>query len=506
MMKKTTKDPYNELHKLSYQTSLLTGISGLIGWDQETMMPSGAACIRAEQCQALAGIIHDKKTSKTFKTALSKLIDLESGKLIVKGLKAPQIAAVKAWARDFNKEMALPKKFVEEFTKLTSQSMMIWERAKKEDAFQSFAPYLDRIISMNREKAELVGYKNHPYDALMDDYEPRITTADVETLFSGLKKTLTPMIKKIGSKKPIDDSFLFGKFAAEKQLEFGHKILDSMGYEMSKGRLDQSSHPFSSAAHPTDSRITTRIHPTSLMSNISAILHEGGHALYEMGLPIEHYGSPLGEAASFGIHESQSRFFETRIGLSKPFWTHFLPLLQKTFKGPLEKVSLDTFYKAINRVEPSLIRIEADEVTYNLHIVLRFELEKALIEGKLKVRDLPEAWNAKMKEYFGIIPESNREGCLQDIHWSMGAFGYFPSYALGNIYASHLFLGFEKDHSDWESKVANGDLHFIKEWLNSQVYSHGRQFTSKDLLEKATNRTLSSDAFNEYLLGKYKSL
>ncbi len=411
--------------------------------------------------------------------------------------------AVRAWARDYTKEVVLPQSFVEEFTKLTSEALVAWSHAKKEDAFQTFAPYLDRIVAMNQQKAELLGYKDHPYDALLDLFEPGVTTADVDKLFTDLKKFLIPLIRKIANEKPCDDSFLHGKFSHPKQMAFAQKLLDSIGYDMSKGRLDLSNHPFSSAAHPTDSRITTRIHKTSVMSNISAVLHEGGHALYEMGLPKEHYGSPLCEAASLGIHESQSRFFETRIGLSKPFWSHFLPILKNTFKGPLEDISLDHFYEAINQVKPSLIRIEADEVTYNLHIILRFEIEKALIEGSLKVRDIPEAWNAKMKELLGITPETNSEGCLQDIHWSMGAFGYFPTYTLVNIYASHLFLGFTHDHPDWEDKVASGKLTFIKDWLEKHVYKYGRELSSQELLEKATNKKLSSNAFIDYITKKY---
>jgi len=505
-MENQAKKYYDELHKLSYQAHLLSGVSSLISWDQETYMPEGAASIRAEQLQALSGIIHDAKTSKKFSTALSKLIDIPTGKINIKGLKKPEVAAVHAWHRDYSKEVALPKKFVEEFTKLTSEALIAWCHARKEDSFHTFAPYLDRIISMNREKAELLGYKEHPYDALLDCFEPNATTSEVDRLFTDLKNFLTPLIKKIGALKPADSSFLFGKFSPSKQMEFGKKILDSIGYDMRRGRLDLSSHPFSSASHPTDSRITTRIHPNSLMSNLSAVLHEGGHALYEMGLPAIHYGSPLCEAVSLGIHESQSRFFETRIGLSKPFWSYFLNPLKKTFKGPLENVSLDSFYKAINQVKPSLIRIEADEVTYNLHIILRFELEKALIEGSLKVRDIPDAWNAKMRELLGVTPKTNREGCLQDIHWSMGAFGYFPTYALGNIYASHLFLGFQQDHPDWETKVASGNLLFIKKWLNEHVYKYGRQFSSKELLEKATKHKLSSTAFIDYLSNKYKKM
>lgn len=495
---------YQNLHKLSYKASLLSGISHLISWDQETMMPKDACSIRGEQLEILAGMIHEAKTSKKFQVALSKLIDLKTGKVKSNDFSKRQKAALKLWRRDFLKEVALPKKFVEDFTKLTSQAQIVWAHAREENTFHHFAPYLDRIVQMNKEKAKLYGYEQHPYDALLDCFEPGFTTKEVESLFDKLKKTLIPLIKKIGTYPKVDDRFLYGKVSQEKQMEMGRALLKGIGYDMSKGRLDLSTHPFSSASHPTDSRITTRIHPSFLMSNLSAVLHEAGHGLYEMGLPIEEYGSPLGEAVSLGIHESQSRFFETRIGLSKAFWSHYLPLLKKTFKGPLEKVSLDSFYRAINHVEPSLIRIEADEVTYNLHIILRFEIEKALIEGNLDVRDIPEVWNQKMEHYFGIKPTSNKEGCLQDIHWSMGAFGYFPTYTLGNIYASHLFLGFERDHPDWEKKLAKGEMLFIKEWLHHNIYKYGREFDSKELLEKATGKKLSSDAYTDYLKQKFK--
>lgn len=502
-MEKSAKKQYANLHKLSYQAHVLSGISSLVSWDQETYMPPGAASIRSEQIEALSGLIHDAKTSKEFATALSKLIDLKTGKILVKGLTNREEAALFAWRRDYKKEVALPKTFVEEFAKLTSSAQIVWTHAKKDNAFQTFAPYLDRIITMNRKKADYFGFKDHPYDALLDCFEPNISTSQVDTLFTELKKFLIPLVKKLTASKQKEAPFLTGKFPHEKQMAFGRLLLERIGYDTQKGRLDLSVHPFSSSMHPTDSRVTTRVHENYLMSNISAVLHEGGHALYEMGLPVEHYGSPLCEAVSLGIHESQSRFFETRIGLSKPFWKYFLPLLKKQFKGKLDDVTLETFYKEINRVKPSFIRVEADEVTYNLHVILRFELEKALIEGSLKVRDIPEAWNAKMKELLGITPKTNSEGCLQDVHWSMGAFGYFPTYTLGNIYASHLFLGFAKDHPNWEKRLEKGDLFFIKEWLHKHVYSHGREFTSKELLERATGKTLSSEAFNNYIKLKY---
>jgi carboxypeptidase Taq len=314
------------------------------------------------------------------------------------------------------------------------------------------------------------------------------------------------LLKKIQSSKQVKDDFLVGGFSEQKQKSFNEILLNVIDYPMKKGRLDFSTHPFSSASHPTDSRITTRIHSRLVMSNIRTVLHESGHAFYEIGLPEEHYGSPLGDAVSLGVHESQSRWWETRIGLSKPFWKHCLPLLKNHFKGKLDRVSLDAFWRGINKVEPSLIRVEADEVTYALHVILRFELEVSLIEGSLLPKEIPEAWNGKMKELLGVIPKNNAEGCLQDVHWSMGAFGYFPTYTLGNLYASHLFLAFEKDHSDWESRVAKGDLKFIKDWLKEKVHVHGKRYTSKELLKKVTGKAFTSKAFEDYLFAKYQEV
>jgi len=497
---------YEILHKKSRYSRLLSGITALLDWDQETYMPVAASDIRAEQLKVLAGLIHKSKTSTAFAKALSKLIDLKTGKIKNKDLTTPQKAAVEVWRKDYLKEKCLPAAFVEEFAKTTSQSVVAWRTAKAQDTFHTFSPYLEKLIYMNRKKADLLGYEEHPYDALLDLYEPGATTKEVGIIFQSLQKSVTDLLKKIKSVKQIDDSFLFGKFDHHKQLEFAHVLMKEIGYDSSKGRLDISTHPFSSASHPTDSRITTRIHPTSVLSNILVVLHECGHALYEMGLPEEQYGSPLGESISLGLHESQSRWWETRIGLSRPFWDHFLPLLKKTFPQQLDKISIDHFHRAINKVEPSLIRVEADEVTYSLHVILRFELEKALIEGSLSVHEIPEAWNAKMQKLLELTPENNREGCLQDIHWSMGAFGYFPTYTLGNLYASHLFASFEKEHNDWQKRVAKGELLFIKEWLNKNVHHYGRQYNSKELLKHVTKKDFNADVFNSYLHNKYKEI
>lgn len=496
-----TQKDYQKLHELSRNARTLASISSLMDWDHETFMPPGAADFRADQLKIMAGLVHKAKTSKNFAAVLGKLIDLKTGKTKAKGLSDEQKSALREWRRDYLHDNALPQSFVKEFAKLTSKAQLVWRNAKNGNDFSLFAPYLEKIVAMSRKKADYLGYQDNPYDALLDLYEPEAKYKDIKREFTSLKKSITTLLKKITAAKQVDDSFLHGKFNHEKQLKFGRMILDAMGYDKQFGRLDLSTHPFSCSCHPTDSRITTRIHPTSLISNISVVLHEGGHSLYEMGLPPEQYGSPLGEAISLGVHESQSRWWETRIGQSKAFWEYYLPLLKKEFK--LDKYNLDTFYKAINKVEPSFIRVEADEVTYPLHVILRFELEAALIEGSLKVKEVPEAWNAKMKELLGIIPKSNAEGCLQDVHWSMGGLGYFPTYTLGNMYAAHLFLPFEKAHPDWEKRVAKGELSFIKNWLSKNVYQHGRRYTSHELLQLASGKPFSADAYIKYLNDKY---
>lgn len=501
----TAEQHYRELFDISRQTQVWEGISHLLGWDQETYMPPEADQIRAEQLKAVASLIHQRKTNPEFAKALAKLIDLDSGKIIAAELTAPQQAALKLWRRDYRKDTALPNAFVEEFTALSSLGQTRWRKAKKQNAFADFAPTLEKIVAMCRRKADYLGYEEHPYDALLDLYEPGISTKAISELFGSLKYSIRGLVKRIAAAPQVDDSFLFGSFDADQQLKFGQKLLEGMGFSMATGRLDLSTHPFSSSPHPLDNRITTRIHPKSLASNIFAVLHEGGHALYEMALPVDQYGSPLGQPISYGMHESQSRWWETRIGKSMPFWQHYLPILKQHFPG-LNDVSLQSFYRGINKVEPSLIRIEADEVTYPLHVILRFELERALIEGSLSVADLPAAWNSGMKELLGVEPKTDSEGCLQDIHWSMGAFGYFPSYALGNLYGSQLFLAFTKQFPTWKERLAAGEMAFIKEWLNQNVHAYGRQYGSIELLDKVTGKPFSAQAHSDYLNDKYSEI
>jgi carboxypeptidase Taq len=499
-------EEYKNLFNKSRNVSALTSISHLLDWDQETYMPSDGANARSEQQKVMAGIIHRERTSPEFKRAIENLIDIPSGTILIDDLSTSQKAAVKLWRRDYLKEVALPSEFVEEFAQVTSNALSVWRKAKKENAFELFAPFLDKIIQLCQKKAEYLGYKDHPYDALLDLYEPEMTTKEVDKIFTDLEVSISSLLKKISASPQVDDSILFGEFDHKTQLEFSLALLNAMGFNRSKGRLDISTHPFSSSLHPTDNRITTRIHPTGLMSNIGSVMHEGGHALYEMGFPVEQFGTPLAQAMSYGMHESQSRWWETRIGKSKAFWQYYLPILKKYFPGALDSIDLDTFYRAINKVQASLIRVEADEVSYPLHIILRFQMERELIGGTLSVRDIPEVWNEKMTKLIGVTPQSNSEGCLQDIHWSLGSFGYFPSYSLGNIYASHLFTAFEKEQPDWEAQLASGDLLFVKHWLNENIHQYGRQYNISELMQKVTNQPLSANAYVDYLNTKFGNI
>ncbi|CRX39477.1 carboxypeptidase M32 [Estrella lausannensis] len=502
-MPKNSQKQYNLLFSLSKHAKTLQGISSLLEWDHETYMPEGSASIRAEQVKTLAGLVHQCKTAKEYEGALGSLINIKTGALKAKDLPLPKQRALIMWRRDFVKAKALPTSFVEEFAALTSKSVSVWRAAKEKSSFKEFAPYLKKIIDLCRKKAELIGYEKHPYDALIDEFEPGETADNLAELFGNVKPSLVSLIAKTQTKKKIDDSFLRGNFDPEKQMELGNEILKDIGFDFRYGRVDFSTHPFSSSSHPQDSRITTRKPSDNLIANISILMHEGGHSLYEMGLPEKEYGSPLAEAVSLGIHESQSRFYEIWIGQGKPFWKRYFPKLADTFGGKLKKVSFDNFYKAINKVAPSFIRVDADELTYPMHVILRFEIEKALIEGSASVNEIPDLWRSKMKEMLGIVPKTDQEGCLQDIHWSMGAFGYFPTYLLGSMYAAQIFDAFQAKNPDFEERIQKEGLSFIKDYLGKTIHRHGRQYDSRELIKRATGKAFSPAAYLNYLQKKY---
>jgi carboxypeptidase Taq len=469
-------------------------------------MPRHAIEVRSLQTELMAGFVHQQHVGKKFKNALNKLIHIETGEIRDDRLSPPQIAALHQWRRDFLKEAKLPSAFVKKFAKTTSTATHAWSSAKKHNDFREFAPHLEKIVGLNRKKADLLGFTDHPYDALLDLFEPDMKTSFLVPLFAKLKLALIPFIQSITATPPIPEDFLFRHYPVHKQYQISHTLLKTMGFSETTSRLDHSAHPFCMGLHPYDTRMTTRIHPENLMTCIGSVIHEGGHGLYNMNLPVEQYGSPLGQQVSLGIDESQSRWWETLIGQSLPFWQHFFPLLQELFPEQLQGITLTDFHRAINIVKPSFIRVESDEVTYNLHVIVRFEIEKGLIEGTLKVREIPEIWNEKMREYLGVAPTLDGDGCLQDIHWSMGMFGYFPTYTLGNLYAVQFFTAFEKEHLNWQEKVAKGDLHFIRDWLRDKIHRYGRQFSPSELCLNITGQPLSEKPYLNYLEQKFKTI
>ncbi len=502
----TKKNLYAQLHELSKTTALLSSMEALLDWDQETYMPKEAIHFRSIQVEMVASLAHKSKTSKPFAKLLNQLIDIKTGEILDETLSSEQIASLKEWRRDYIKAIKLPNKFVKQFAKTVSTATHAWKSAKHHNDFKEFAPHLEKVVSLSRKKADILGFTEHPYDALLDLYEPEMKTSTLIPLFSKLKLHLTQLIKTIKAAPPIPYEFLNCHCPKYKQIAFAHLLLKGMGFHENNSRLDISSHPFCAGIAPDDIRMTTRINPDDPTFSIFAVLHEGGHGLYALGRRKELFGSPLAESLSLGIDESQSRWWETLIGQSLPFWQHFYPLLQEEFPEQFKSIYLDDFFRAINHVQPSLIRIESDEVTYNLHIIVRFEMEKALIEGTLKVRDIPDAWNEKMREYLGISPLFDTEGCLQDIHWSLGLFGYFPTYTLGNLYAAQFFAVFEQAFPQWKEKVAKGDLGFVREWLKDHIHRYGRQYSPSELCSKITGKALTEDPFIHYLNTKYKAL
>jgi carboxypeptidase Taq len=494
-MVKTDNKTFDKLFHLSKRANQLCGISNLLAWDQEIYMPEKAAPIRAEQLELLAELSHDIKTGKEFEETLQNLIDIKTGSFKSNDLNDAEKAIVRLLRRDFLRDKKLPTSFVQEFTKVTSEAIFLWQKAKSKNDFQAFAPTLTHIVELVRKKAQFIGFDDHPYDALLDEYEPGATTKEITQLFDEIRKTSKEIIKK----KASQTECLQIPATEEEQITLCRDVLQLVGFDFTRGRFDLSAHPFSTSYHPFDSRLTTRAESHGIITQILTALHEVGHSMYDMGLPAEYYGTPLCQPVSLGIHESQSRFWETRIGRSLPFWKMMFPRLQKYLSG----MSLEQFYKELNKVTPSLIRTDADEVTYPLHVILRFEIEKELVQGSLSVKDLPERWNAGMKDLLGITPKTDAEGCLQDIHWSMGAFGYFPTYSLGNVYAANMFEAFSKAHPQWESKVEKGDFSFIRQWLSENVWQHGRCYDGKELIQKITQKPLRSAPFIHYLTEKY---
>ncbi len=496
---------FEEIKAYSYETHLLQSINYLTSWDQETYIPSGAHEFRSKMLSHLSGLIHERTVADEFYQKLSKLIDIESGDLRVSGLTTSQEACLREWRREYLLATKLPNAFVKESSEVTGKAANVWAEARKQNDFSLFEPYLEKIFSLARKKAEYYGYEEHPYDALLDEFEPYTKIKEIDPLFADLKEDLVELVKKIGESKQVNTKPLEEHYPTQKQKELGQQLFQELFVEMEHGRLDFSTHPFCTSMHPTDVRLTTRIDESDFLSNLLSVMHETGHALYSRNLPVEHFGTPAGESISLGIHESQSRWWETRVGRSLSFWRYFYPKVQKAFPH-LQAVSIEEFYKAMNKVAPSLIRVEADEVTYCLHIIIRYELEKKLLEGSLSVKDLPKTWNQYYEELLGITPPSDSLGCLQDVHWSFGLIGYFPTYALGNMYACQFFETFQQEEKEWEKKIEKGDFSCMRDWLKQHVHSQGKVYPAKELVRKITGKSLSQKPYISYLNQKYAKI
>ncbi len=480
--------------------------ASVLSWDQETYMPAGGGAARAEQIATLEGLAHEKLVSQEVETLLADWIDPATGQAAA-GWDEPSRSLLRETWRDFSRAKKLPSAFVIRLSRECSLAQQAWVTAREESRFSKFLPSLRTIISLKREEADYLGYRNSPYDALLDTYEPGATIGQLAPLFTELRERLVVLLRKVqASGVAVDDTCLHQRFDQAKQIEFGRLVLVAMGYDFERGRLDLSAHPFTTSFHPTDVRVTTRVFEKDLPSCLFSCIHEGGHGLYDQGLDPRYYGSPLGESVSLGIHESQSRLWENCVGRSRAFWHCFYPILQQTFPQQLATVPLDLFYAAINRASPSLIRVEADELTYNLHIMLRVEIEQALIENRVQPDDLPELWNEKMQSYLGIVPEQDAEGVLQDVHWSMGAFGYFPTYTLGNLYAVQFFEQAKQELPQLEEHIAAGQLVPLRRWLEQKIHRWGRMFTPDHLARRVTGKGVSPEPFLRYLEGKYREL
>ena len=497
----------DKLKQMGSEIHRLEQISALLGWDQETYIPKGAVNDRAEQQSVIQGILHSKITDPELGKVLKELgADLDS--LKIKGdYNDVDRSLIKNTARIYSRNVKLPKSLVKKEARETSIAQANWIEARKSSDFSLFAPHLDTILKLEREKADLLGYENERYDALLDDYEPWMKTKEIVEIFSKFQKPLKLFIDRIvNSKTHIEDSFLYKDYNTEKQKAFGVKILKSMGYSFTRGRLDVSAHPFTTSIGYDDIRITTRYNKNNFKTGIFGIIHEGGHGLYELGFSKEIRGTILAEGTSMGIHESQSRLWENVIGRSMTFWKAFLPELKTFFPEPLNGVSLEQFYRAVNVVRPSLIRVEADEVTYSMHIMIRFNLERRLLNGELSVDMLPKAWNHEYKDYLGIEPGNDADGVLQDIHWSGGMIGYFPTYALGNLYAAQIYDTLKGEVKNLDSELEKGNLKVVLDWLREHIHRYGSTYTARELCEKVTGETLKPDYFMKYLESKYKQV
>ncbi len=494
-----TNDPYTALRRELHRTYLLRSTLGLLEWDQQTGLPPEAAELRSEQSSLLAELAHEAFTSDETRAALEALEASDPSPTDDSAMVARLIR------RDYDRATRLPTRFVREKTEHLNRAYHAWSRSRANDDFAQFAPFLKKNLELAREEASLQGWESNPYDYHIDLHDPGVTAKKVESLFQQLKEPLLELVGRILEASPPPTSSLFEGFSESAQERCARLATEAIGFDYRRGRLDRSLHPFCSG-DGQDTRLTTRFHPDNPLDSLFSSLHEAGHGLYCQGLPVEEVATPLGEAVGMAIHESQSRLWENQVGRSRAFWTHFAPIYRRHFPEQLRDVSDDELLRAVNRVSLNPIRVDSDEVTYNLHIMLRFELEQALFSGDLEVEALPAEWNRLSLDLIGLQPANDAEGVLQDIHWSGGAFGYFPSYTLGNLIAAQLWYKALEILPGLEESLAKGDFSPLLKWLRNTIHRHGRRFDTEELVTLATGQGISAEPLLRYLKERYVSL
>jgi carboxypeptidase Taq len=491
-----------QLKAILAEISDLEAAASLLGWDQQTYMPRGGAQRRGQQLGTLQSIAHKKFVSPEVGRLLDEL-KLEVEKL---DPNSDDARLIKVTARDYDKAVKVTTEWVVAFAEETTMAQQVWQEARANNDFAMFLPNLQRIVDLRRQYADFFAPYDHVYDPLLDDFEPGLKTSDVIDIFEKLRPQQVALIQAISEQPQVNDSFLHQVFDEQKQWDFGVDVITKFGYDWDHGRQDKAAHPFTTSFGLEDVRITTRVYHDFLNTALFGTMHECGHALYEQGVSSSLARTPLERGASLAIHESQSRMYENLVGRSLPFWQHFYPQLQSTFPNQLGNVDLETFYKGINKVETSLIRVEADEATYNLHIMLRLELEIALMDGSVEVVDLPDAWNSRMEEYLGVRPESDADGVLQDIHWSGGMIGYFSTYALGNLISVQLWEKMLTDIPDLNQQIREGEFRNLLSWLRENIHRHGAKFEPQELVQSVTGSKIDPAPYMSYLNSKFSDI
>ena len=492
----------DQLKVILGEISDLNSAASVLGWDQQTYMPPGGAEARGQQLATLGKISQEMFISDK----VGRLIEDLKKEFEGADPDSDDAAYVRVAAREYDKAVRVPPEFVAEQAVVTTKAFESWVQARAKSDFSIFRPHLEKVLDLVKKYIAFFPPADHPYDTLLDNFEPGMKTSDVHDIFNPLRPKQVNLLKKIAAKPQVKDAFLHKKYNEKKLWDFGEEVVKTFGYDFTRGRQDKVPHPFQTTFSVNDVRITTRFEASNPIAMLFSTMHESGHAMYEQGVNPAYERTPLLGGTSLAVHESQSRMWENLVGRSMPFWEHFYPKFKKTFPTQLDGVSLKAFYKAINKVEPSFIRVNADEATYNMHIMLRLELEIAMVEGKIDLKDLPEIWNTKMQEYLGVTPPNDAQGVLQDVHWSYGAIGYFSTYALGNLVSAQLWEKINKDIPDLDDQICKGKFDALLGWLREKIHIYGHKYDPQDLVQKVTGSKINSAPYVRYLTKKYSEV